>query len=186
MMRSSRFLLPFALLALAASLAVGMPRAAADPFPTTGVATLSSDHFQIHYSRDVAPCPTAAISQETAGAILGMAERAYALYSSWGYTAPLPDSGDGDALVDISVDDFSTVCSAYGSIPGGTPAPLGRWNAVIAPVAPAGAGEVHLNVATGLGYHVLAHEIFHLFENAAAPSGADQWLQEGLAEWAAV
>ncbi len=69
MMRSSRFLLPFALLALAASLAVGMPRAAADPFPTTGVATLSSDHFQIHYSRDVAPCPTAAISQETAGAM---------------------------------------------------------------------------------------------------------------------
>src|SRR6266851_5758496 len=128
MTRSSRFVLPFALIALAASLATGVPRAAAiDPFPTTGVATLSSDHFQIHYSRDVAPCPTAAISQETAGAILGMAERAYALYGSWGYTAPLPDSGDGDALVDISVDDFSTVCSAYGSIPGGTPAPLGRW-----------------------------------------------------------
>jgi len=73
MTRSSRFLLPFALIALAASLAVGVPRAAAiDPFPTTGVATLASDHFRIHFSRDVAPCPTAAITQEQAGEILGM------------------------------------------------------------------------------------------------------------------
>jgi len=62
MTRSSRFLLPFAVIALAASLAVGVPRAVAiDPFPTSGVATLSSDHFQIRWSRDVAPCPTASI-----------------------------------------------------------------------------------------------------------------------------
>ena len=183
MTRSSRFLLPFALLAVAASLAVAVPRAAAiDPFPNTGVATLSSDHFQIHYSRDVAPCPGAAISQEKAGEVLGMAERAYALYSSWGYTVPIPGNG---TLVDISVDDFTTGCVPYHSIPIGTPAPLGRWDAVIAPVAPAGAGEVHLNVATGLAYHVIAHEVFHLFANAVA-SGTDQWLQEGLAEWAAV
>jgi hypothetical protein len=46
MTRSSRFLLPFALVTLAASLAAGVPRAAAtDPFPTTGVVTLSSAHF---------------------------------------------------------------------------------------------------------------------------------------------
>jgi hypothetical protein len=173
MMRSSRFLLPFALLALAASLAVGVPRGAAtDPFPDTGVATLSSDHFQVHYSRDVAPCPTAAISQEKAGEILGMAERAYALYSGWGYTPPA-------SPVEISVDDFSVPCLPYGSV-AGTPTPLGRWDAVIR------AGEVHLNVGTGLSYHIIAHEVFHLFENAAAPSGMDQWLQEGLAEWAAV
>ncbi len=176
MARSSRFLLPFILIALAASLAVGVPRAVAvDPFPTSGVATLSSDHFQIHWSRDAAPCPTAAMSQEKAGEVLGMAERAYALYSSWGYTAP-------GASVDISVDDFSTDCFAFGAIPLGTPTPHSRWDAIITPVGP---DQLHLNFSSGLEYHVIAHEVFHLFEDAVAP-GADPWLQEGLAEWASV
>jgi hypothetical protein len=176
MTRSSRFLLPFALIALASSLAVAVPRAAAvDPFPTSGVATLSSDHFQIHYSRDVAPCPTAAISQEQAGEVLGMAERAYALYSGWGYTAP-------GAPVDISVDDFSIDCFAHGAIPLGTPMPHGRWDAIMTPV---GSDEIHLSAATGLAYHVISHEVFHVFEDAVA-AGAQQWLTEGLAEWASV
>jgi hypothetical protein len=180
MTRSSRFLLPFALVALAASLAAGVPRAAAiDPFPTTGIVTLSSDHFTVHYSRDIAPCPTAYITQEHAGEILGMAERAYALYSGWGYTAPT-------APVDFSIDDFSLLCLAHGFIPPGTPTPLVRWDAVIEPVGP-GADEVHLNATkNGLEYHVIAHEVFHLFEDAALPAGADQWLKEGLAEWASV
>jgi hypothetical protein len=176
MTRSSRFLLPFAVIALAASLAVGVPRAVAiDPFPTSGVATLSSDHFQIHWSRDVAPCPTASISQERAGEILGMAERAYDLYRGWGYTAP-------GALVDISVDDFSIDCFAHGAIPLGTPMPHGRWDAIITPIGP---DEIHLSVSTGLAYPVVAHEVFHVFEDAVAP-GAQQWLTEGLAEWASV
>ena len=120
MTRSSRFLLPFALIALAASLAVGVPRAAAiDPFPTTGVATLASDHFRIHFSRDVAPCPTAAITQEQAGEILGMAERAYSLYVSWGYTAP-------GYMADLSVDDFTAGCITHGAIPLGNPPPCFR------------------------------------------------------------
>ena len=176
MTRSSRFVLPFALIALAASLAAGVPRAAAiDPFPTSGVATLSSDHFQIHWSRDVAPCPTAAISQEKAGEILGMAERAYALYSGWGYTAP-------GGTVDLSVDDFSIDCFAHGTIPLATPTPHGRWDAIITPV---GSDEIHLSAATGLEYPVIAHEVFHVFEDAVAP-GAPQWLTEGLAEWGSV
>jgi hypothetical protein len=179
MTRSSRFLLPFALVALATSLAVGVPRAVAiDPFPTTGIATLASDHFTIHYSRDVSPCPAAAITQEHAGEILGMAERAYDLYSSWGYTTPA-------APVDISVDDFATACIAHGSIPLGNPPPLERWDAVIEPIA-LGVDEVHLNVASGLEYRVLAHEVFHLFEDVSAPAGVDPWLEEGLAEWASV
>jgi hypothetical protein len=176
MTRSSRFLLPFAVIALASSLAVAVPRAAAvDPYPTSGVATLSSDHFQIHFSRDVAPCPTAAISQEQAGEVLGMAERAYALYSGWGYTAP-------GAPVDISVDDFSIDCFAHGAIPLGTPMPHGRWDAIITPV---GSDEIHLSATTGLAYHVIAHEVFQVFEDAVA-AGAQQWLTEGLAEWASV
>jgi len=32
---------------------------------------------------------------------------------------------------------------------------------------------------------VIAHEVFHLFEDAVAP-GANQWLKEGIAEWASV
>jgi hypothetical protein len=178
MTRSSRFLLPFALIALAASLAVGVPRAVAiDPFPTTGVVTLSSDNFTVHYSRDEAPCPSAYITQEQAGEILGMAERAYTLYSGWGYTAPA-------APVDISVDDFALDCVPFGSL---TPASISdRWDASITPLAP-GVDQVHLNeLKNGLDYHVIAHEVFHLFEDAAAPTGADQWLAEGLAEWASV
>ena len=179
MTRSSRFVLPLALIALAASFAVGVPRAAAiDPFPTTGVATLASDHFMIHWSRDVAPCPTATITQEQAGEILGMAERAYALYVSWGYTAP-------GYMADLSIDDFTAGCITHGAIPLGNPPPLSRGDAVLEPVAP-GVDEVHLTVASGLGYHVIAHEVFHLFEDAVAPGSADQWLHEGLAEWASV
>jgi len=172
MTRSSRFLLPFALVALAASLAVGVPRAAAiDPFPTTGVVTLASDHFTVHYFRDLG-CPEAAITQERAGDVLGMAERAYSFYSAMGYTAPV-------AMTDISVDDFTIGCFAFGFVPVGTPPPLDRWDAILG-------SEVHVSASTGLGYHVLAHEVFHLFEQTAAPAGMDPWLTEGLAEWAAV
>jgi hypothetical protein len=172
MTRSSRFILPFALVALAASLAVGVPRAAAtDPFPTTGVVTLSSDHFVLHYWRD-GSCPSAAITQEHAGEVRGMAERAYAFYSAMGYTAPA-------SATDVSADDFTIGCFAFGIPPGATPAPLDRWDAILGT-------ELHLSSATGLGYHVIAHEVFHLFEETAAPSGLDPWLEEGLAEWAAV
>jgi hypothetical protein len=178
MTRSSRFLLPFALVALSASLAAGVPRAdAIDPFPTTGVVTLSSDHFTLHYSRDEAPCATAYITQEHAGEILGMAERAYALYSGWGYTAPA-------AAVDISVDDFAVDCVPFGTLSAASVS--SRWDASITTIAP-GVDEVHLNaLKSGLEYHVIAHEVFHLFEDAAAPTGGDQWLEEGLAEWASV
>jgi hypothetical protein len=104
-----------------------------------------------------------------------MAERAYALYSGWGYTAP-------GAPVDISVDDFSIDCFAHGAIPLGTPMPHGRWDAIITPV---GSDEIHLSATTGLAYHVIAHEVFQVFEDAVA-AGAQQWLTEGLAEWASV
>jgi hypothetical protein len=57
--------------------------------------------------------------------------------------------------------------------------PLVRWNAFIE------SGNIHLDAHTGLTYHIIAHEIFHLVEDGMAP-GVDQWLQEGSAEWAAV
>src|SRR5438034_5690392 len=143
MMRSRRLLTLacLALAVLAAGLAVGVPRASAiDPFPTTGIVTLSSDHFMVHYSRtDLDSTCKNYTTQEIAGRILGMAERAYALYTSWGFPAPIPDSADGDSLIDISIDDFNAGCVAYGSISGATPIPLGRWDALITDVAPSGA-----------------------------------------------
>jgi hypothetical protein len=189
MKRSSRFLLPMALFVLAASLAAGVPSAKAiDPFPTTGVVTLSSQYFMIHWSRDKAPCPLATITQEQAGEILGMADRAYKFYSGEASTLGVSfatPTGDSDGLIDIYVDDFGTEC-----IPGGgtidptVPRPLNRWNAVLTPGSPAGGDQIHLNSASGLEYPMIAHEVFHVFADQVAP-GADQWLQEGLAEWGA-
>lgn len=186
---------PLALALLAGAFALGVPRASAsDPVPNTGIATLSSDHFQIHYSRDNADtvCPTRYISQERAGDVLQMAERAYAFYGSWGYTTPVLD-GDGDSLLDISVDEFDKApptCITYGvidpSIPTAADGSLSPWDALINPVAPAGAGEIHLDAtnARGLKYHIVAREVFQLF-GLAMDATADQWLQAGSAEWAA-
>jgi hypothetical protein len=195
MTRSSRFLLPFALIALAASLAVGVPRGAAiDPFPNVGITTLSSEHFKIHYNREdhSTVCPSMFITQEQAGDVLGMAERAYALYASWGYATPILDSGDGDGYLDISADQFSLPpngCIAHGaidlSIPREVDGTLGRWDALINPVLPLGAGEIHLDTLKGLTYHVIAHEVFHLFQGKITTT-ADPWVEEGTAEWAAV
>jgi hypothetical protein len=164
---------------------VFVPRASAiDPFPTTGVATLSSDHFMVHYSRnDQDPTCTNFITQENAGDLLGMFEDAYRQFHDvMGYPTPVDD---GDGKVDVSVDDLTNVCVPYGTIPASTPVPYDRWDGIIAPNATPGADDIHLNATAGLTYHIVSHELFHLMEDAIAP-GTDQWLQEGTAEWAAV
>jgi hypothetical protein len=124
-----RFWPAFVLAAFAVSLAVGVPRAAAtQPFPDTGIATLDSQHFRVYYNRDNVGYPKAYISQEQAGEVLGMAERAYELYKSWGLTEPdaqaLPP--DSKSLIPISVDDFCTPAISYadGLIRGPGPAPV--------------------------------------------------------------
>jgi hypothetical protein len=173
------------LVLLAGGLTAFVPRAAAiDPFPTTGVVTLSSDHFMVHYSRDDqdSTCKNF-ITQEQSGDLLAMFEHVYTLYhGSMGYPAPVDD---GDGKVDVSVDDFTNVCVPYGTIPASTPAPYDRWDGIIAPNATPGSDDIHLNATTGLTFHIVSHELFHLMEDAIAP-GTDQWLQEGTAEWAAV
>jgi hypothetical protein len=185
-------------LALAATaLGFCVPKASADdPFPNQGIATLSSDHFMVHYSRDdhSETCPTQYISQETAGDILGWAERAYSYYTSWGYTTPILDAGDGDSLLDISVDEFDKVapsCISYGNIdpsipvePDGT---LKRWVALVNPEPPLGAGIIHMDAtdSRAIKVHIVAQEVFHLFSRAMSVT-ADPWLHAGTAEWAAV
>src|SRR5436853_6512829 len=151
------------LAALSASLALAVPRAGATtPYPLQNIVTLSSAHFMVHYNQNNTsynnPCSNPLnwyISQERAGDVLGMAERAYALYSSWGYTPPSWDSADGDQLIDISVDDFADQqtgpCGvSYGTIDPSVTGPFNLWSAMVTPVAPAGAGELHLDASTGL------------------------------------
>jgi hypothetical protein len=174
------------LILLAGGLTAFVPRAAAiDPFPTTGVTTLSSDHFVVHYSRaDQDGTCKNFITQEQAGDLLAMFEEAYRQFHDvMGYPVPVDD---GDEKVDVSVDDFTNVCVPYGTIPASTPVPYDRWDGIIAPngVQP-GSDDIHLNVITGRTFHIASHELFHLMEDAIAP-GTDQWLQEGTAEWAAV
>jgi len=198
-MRRSRLgstLAALALFLLAACLTVGVPRASAiDPFPNEGIVTLSSDHFQVHYDRDNRDnrCPTQYISQQVAGDVLGWAERAYTKYLAWGYATPIQDT-DGNGLIEISVDEFDQAppaCISFGvidpSIPREHDGSLSRWDALVNPVAPSGASEIHLDATDGKGirFHVVAHEVFHLFTRAIDP-GADHWLQEATAEWAAV
>ena len=174
------------LVLLAGALTAFVPRASAtDPFPINPVVTLSSAHFTIHYSgNDQDSTCTNFITQQQAGDLLAMFEEAYRQFVGvMAYPVPVDD---GDGKVDVSVDDFTNVCVPYGTIPASTPVPYDRWDAIVAPngVHP-GSDDIHLNSTTGLKFHVVAHELFHLMEDAIAP-GTDQWLQEGTAEWAAV
>jgi hypothetical protein len=174
-----------AALALALLAVVLVPAASAtDPFPTTGIATLSSANFTIHYSRnDLDTTCANFITQQTAGDVLGMLQRARSFYIAMGlgFPAPKPDT---DGFVHVSIDDLNQVCVPRGTIPGSTPLPLSRWDAVVVPIG-GGADDIHLDANKGLNYPVIAHEVFHLVEDALVPD-VDQWLQEGTAEWAAV
>jgi hypothetical protein len=185
-MRSARTLAALALALL--GLAVGAPSASAiDPFPIDGIMTLSNDNFAVHYDGNDgnATCDDF-ITEEQAGDIAGMLDRARKFYADMNlnWPAPLPDTTD--AHVHVAIENFTTGCSVYGGIPFGTPGPLNRWDAVLEPIG-GGADNIHLNLAkNGLKYPVMAHEVFHLIEDALVPTGVDQWLAEGTAEWASI
>jgi hypothetical protein len=174
-MRSPRTLaaLAFALVGLA----VGVPSASAvDPFPVDGIVSLSNDNFTVTYNADdtTVNCSND-ITEEQAGTILGMLDRARTFYANMGWPVPAPG-------VQVSIDDFTAdgACAPFGNgLPFGVATPLSRWNAFIEN------GNIHLDAHTGLTYHVIAHEVFHLVEDGLVPD-VDPWLQEGTAEWAAV
>jgi hypothetical protein len=169
------------------TLAVGVPSASAiDPYPVTRHLTLSNLNFTVHYNGDDSDttCPSF-ITEERAGDILGMLDRARTFYLNmkdannqplWPL-APLPDT---DGKIHVSIDAFEQDCLER---PAAIPAP-GGWDAFVEAIAP-NTDDIHLDAHTGLTYPVIAHEVFHLFEDRIAP-GADHWLQEGTAEWAAV
>ncbi len=166
------------------ALVVVVPSASAiDPFPLDGAMTMSNDNFTVHFNgndRDTA-CGSA-ITQETAGDILGMLDRARKFYNDMNIGFPFP-APDTDVHVHVSIDDFTSGCISYGAVPFGIPGPLNRWDAFTEPIAP-GVDNIHVDVDTATTYHIVAHEVFHLIEDAMAP-GAEQWLQEATAEWAA-
>jgi len=175
-----RSLRTFAALALAlAGLVFGVPSASAiDPFPIVRHLTLSSANFTVHYNGNDgdATCPSF-ITEEQAGDILGMLDRARTFYVSMGFPTPVPDS---DAHVHVSIDDFAANCTER---PAAIPAPPTRWDAFVQAIGPQ-ADDIHLDAHKGVTYPIIAHEVFHLVEDAMAP-GVDQWLQEGTAEWVA-
>jgi hypothetical protein len=190
-MRIVRRLWPaLVLVAFATVLTVGVPRAhATQPFPDTSPATLDSQHFRVYFNRDDKNYAKAYITQERAGEVLGMAERAYALYSGWGLAVPQPQSlpPDGASLIPVSVDDFCAPAITYanGVLRGSGPAPVFpdpaldidpnipgpdqqgqpnwcRWSALVnpgTPAAPMPAGEGELHLDATTGLDY--HTIAH-------------------------
>jgi len=191
----------FAALALSlTALVVGVSGASAsDPIPNAGRTNLDGTYFSVYYYRAAdTTCTKRAITQERAGDVLRMAERAYSFYSAWGYTpfsnTPLP----------ISVDEFDkapAACVTYGVIDPAMPkdpldATLTPWNGLINPVSPVGiSDEIHLDQQKGLNYHTIAREVFYLFGRQmdatvwdpppSPPLLSNQWLAGASAEWAA-
>jgi hypothetical protein len=184
-MRSVRTLAALALALLA--LAVGVPSASAiDPFPIDGHMALSNDNFTVHYDgNDTDLTCDDFVTEEQAGDVAGMFDRARTFY------AGMKDSNNVNlwptlAHREVALENFTSGCAVYGVIPPGND-PLTRWDAVLEPIG-SGADNVHLNLAkNGLKYPVIAHEVFHLIEDAFVwPGSVDQWLAEGTAEWAAI
>src|SRR5689334_14791136 len=126
-MRSLRTLaaLAFALLGLA----VGVPSASAiDPFPVTRHMTLSNANFTVHYHGDAghATCTTS-ITEEHAGDLLGMLDRARTFSANMGLGLPSPLPGAG-GRVNVSIDGFGAGCL---EIPAAIPLPPERWDAFV-------------------------------------------------------
>ncbi|MGZ4381653.1 MAG: hypothetical protein ACXVZN_03125 [Gaiellaceae bacterium] len=124
---------------------------------------LTTAHFQIHYSGDLAD-PSRIVAQQ-AGDLAALAEQAYTTeITTWGYPTP-PDDGDGK--IDIWVEDL------------GDPSILG---AAVPDGAIPGTGWIVITPAS-VGYeHVIAHELFHLIQFGIWDP-ADSWLLEATAEW---
>jgi hypothetical protein len=146
---------------------------------------LSNDYFTVHYDGDDTnlTCHDF-ITEEDAGDIAGMLDRARKFYA--GMVDPNTNQPLWPTLVPhvhVAVENFLTGCAVYGV----NPSLSNRWDAVLEPIG-GGADNIHLNMAKeGLSYPVIAHEVFHLLEDALPPApGVDQWLQEGTAEWAAI
>lgn len=127
--------------------------------------SVTSSHFQVHFS-GAADNPWR-INVMQANDIAAWAERAYAAYVSWGYTAPLDD---GDGRSDFYVEEM----------------PEGTWGGAASdnPTALTSSAYATVNAQVGIDERKIAHLVFHFFQ-AAGWNPLDSWLREAGAEWAA-
>jgi hypothetical protein len=148
------------------ALAVTVPRASAiEPFPT-GAKTMLTTHFALHYVTD--PTSSDYISQQQVTDIAGWAERAYALYTSWGYPAPptsnFSSPGRDDILILNRLYDDNAVPTD--------------------PAADTTSGTILLTNGSTVGFHEVAHSVFSIFQFGLwQPTSL--WLEQAAAEWAA-
>jgi hypothetical protein len=129
--------------------------------------TLTTTHFQIHYSGTPAPPGTPVLHQQAADLAANF-ERAYSTFvTEWGYPAPLDD---GDGKLDVYVADLTT----FGAFSGLAFTDTG---------ANQSSGYIYMEDNATWIPSLAAHELFHLIQFGQwAPM--DPWLLEGSAEWA--
>lgn len=165
-MAVARRLAAFAATGAAAALLAG-PAVAARPTAFAQPETLTSTHFQIHYTGDFT-LANDRIRQQDAGTLAANAERAYtAIVSGWGYPAP---PNDGDGLIDIWVKNQSAGVAGIADVDTAGTTSTG-WIAV----------DPEMVAAPD----VIAHELFHLVQFGIWIP-ADSWLLEGSANWAGI
>jgi len=162
------------LLALAAVL-LGLSAAPAYAFPPGLDETLTTEHFQVHFTGDVFVAGGAhAIQRQWAGEFAAVAEWAYGTYvNQWGYPAHVPDT---DGLIDVYVSDFGV---AYGAQFADVPA----FSAPLTAAAQT-AGRIEVNASFVRNPQVAAHQVFHMLQMAMYAPVPD-WLAQSTAEWAA-
>jgi hypothetical protein len=146
--------------------------------PPPDVFTLGSQHFLVHYMSDIGPgtCDAKkAITETTAGDVLGYAEQAYAAeVGTYGYPAPPSDGGlGGDNRIDIYVVDES-----YGST--GVLSQV-FWDGS----PPSSSTSINLDAQLGLTPEVIAHALFNVIQIGIwlPASRSEDWLLQESAEW---
>ncbi len=148
------------------ALTVTVPRASAvEPFPIGGQTMLTA-HFAIHYDNN--PAGPDYITQQRVTDIAGWAERAYALYLSWGYPAPPPSNALSPGRDTITIIQ-----------------PLYDDNAIPTdPLAGTTSGALEVSNGANVGMHEVAHAVFSLFQFGMWQP-TNLWLEQAAAEWAA-
>lgn len=139
---------------------------------------LGSAHFLVHYMSDISSnsCDVSkAITEKTAGDVLGYAEQAYAAeVGTYGYPAPLSDAGrSGDNRVDIFIvdnkaDETGVLSEVF-------------WDTG----PPSSSATVNLDSRKGLTPEVIAHTVMNAIQMGIwlPASATDYWLLEESAEW---
>lgn len=125
--------------------------------------SLSTTHFQVHYTTDPGADQSSAAAATQLGSNL---EAAYSTeVGSWGFDPPVSDS---DSLVDVFIEDTGDHLGE--SVRDDVTAPTSSGYIVIDPASTADA-------------ETAAHELFHILQYAIYAHGA-KFLKEGTAEWA--